>query len=115
MGDMTGARLLAALERSAALDPSDNPGGFLQVSGVRYRIVDGRLSSATVGDAPIDPTRRYRIVTSDFLAAGGDGYTMLEEMTEPVMTGRLISDMVIEGFRTESPVSATTDRRIMRR
>jgi hypothetical protein len=40
---------------------------------------------------------------------------MLEEMTEPVMTGRLISDMVIEGFRTESPVSATTDRRIMRR
>ena len=115
MGDMTGARLLAALERSAALDPSDNPGGFLQVSGVRYRIVDGRLSSATVGDAPIDPTRRYRIVTSDFLAAGGDGYTMLEEMTEPVMTGRLISDMVIEGFRTESPVSATTDGRIMRR
>jgi 2',3'-cyclic-nucleotide 2'-phosphodiesterase (5'-nucleotidase family) len=115
LGDLTGAQLLAALERSAALDPSDNPGGFLQVSGVRYRIADGRLASATIGGLPIDPVRGYRIVTSDFLAAGGDGYGMLGEMTDPVMTGRLISDMVIEGFRTESPVSATTDGRIMRR
>jgi 5'-nucleotidase / UDP-sugar diphosphatase len=115
LADLTGARLLAALERSAALDPSDNPGGFLQVSGVRLSIADGRLASATVGDAPIDPVRRYRVVTSDFLAAGGDGYVMLEEMVDPVMTGRLISDMVIEGFRTESPVSVETDGRILRR
>lgn len=116
LGELTGAGLLAALERSAGLDPwGDNPGGFLQVSGVRYRIADGRLASATVGDIPIDPARRYRIVTSDFLAAGGDGYAMLEEMTDPVMTGRLISDMVIEGFRTESPVSVAIDGRIMRR
>lgn len=115
LGDLTGARLLAALERSAALNPLDNPGGFLQVSGVRYRIENGRLASATIGDVPIDPARRYRIVTSDFLAAGGDGYEMLETMTEPVMTGRLISDMVIEGFRTASPVSVETDGRITRR
>jgi 2',3'-cyclic-nucleotide 2'-phosphodiesterase (5'-nucleotidase family) len=115
LGELTGARLLATLERSAALDPSENPGGFLQVSGVRYIIADGRLANATIGDVPIDPARRYRIVTSDFLAAGGDGYAMLAEMTEPVMTGRLISDMVIEGFRTESPVSVATDGRILRR
>ena len=114
LGELTGARLLAALERSAALDPSDNPGGFLQVSGVRYGIADGRLANASIGDAPIDPARRYRIVTSDFLAAGGDGYGMLKNMTEPVMTGRLISDMVIEGFRTESPLSVATDGRILR-
>ncbi|WP_245969530.1 bifunctional metallophosphatase/5'-nucleotidase [Thiocapsa rosea] len=115
LGELTGARLLAALERSAALNPLDNPGGFLQVSGLRYIIEDGQLAGATIGDIPIDPTRRYRVVTSDFLAAGGDGYDMLKAMTKPVMTGRLISDMVIEGFRTESPVSAAIDRRIMRR
>jgi 5'-nucleotidase/UDP-sugar diphosphatase len=115
LGELTGARLLAALTRSAEMDPLDNPGGFLQVSGVRYMIADGRLASATLGDVPIDPARRYRVVTSDFLAAGGDGYDMLEEMTEPVMTGRPISDMVIEGFRTESPVSVATDGRIVRR
>ncbi|CRI64107.1 putative 5'-nucleotidase [Thiocapsa sp. KS1] len=114
LGELTGAQLLAALARSAEMDPLDNPGGFLQVSGVRYRIADGRLANAAIGDTPIDPAGRYRVVTSDFLAAGGDGYDMLEEMSEPVMTGRLISDMVIEGFRTESPVSVGTDGRIVR-
>ncbi len=114
-GTLTGTQLLAALQRSASLDPADNPGGFLQVSGLRYVIEGGRLAGATAGGAPIDPDRRYRVVTSDFLAAGGDGYTMIKAMGDQVMTGRLISDMVIEGFRTASPVDPRTDGRIQRR
>lgn len=113
-GTMTGTQLLAALEQSAALDPADNPGGFLQVSGLRYVIEGGRLAGATADGAPIDPDRRYRVVTSDFLAAGGDGYAMIKAMDDQVMTGRLISDMVIEGFRTGSPVDPRTDGRIQR-
>ena len=115
VGDLTGARLLAALQHSAALNPADNHGGFLQVSGLRYVIAGDQLESATVGDAPIDPTRRYRVVTSDFLAAGGDGYAMLMAMENQVMTGRLISDMVIEAFRGSEPVDPRTDGRIVRR
>ncbi|WP_295393693.1 bifunctional UDP-sugar hydrolase/5'-nucleotidase [uncultured Thiodictyon sp.] len=114
VGELTGEQLLAALARSAALDPADNPGGFLQVSGVRYAIEGTRLASATVGDAPIDPARRYRVVTSDFLAAGGDGYGMLETMDKRVMSGRLISDMVIEGFRAAGTVDPQPDGRIVR-
>jgi 5'-nucleotidase / UDP-sugar diphosphatase len=114
VGDLTGAELIAALARSAALDPQDSPGGFLQVSGLRYAITGGRLASVTLGGAPIDPEHRYRVVTSDFLAAGGDGYTMLTTMTDQVMTGRLISDMVIEAFRGGEPVVAHTDGRIRR-
>jgi 2',3'-cyclic-nucleotide 2'-phosphodiesterase (5'-nucleotidase family) len=113
-GTLTGTQLLAALQRSASLDPADNPGGFLQVSGLRYVIEGGRLAGATADGAPIDPDRRYRVVTSDFLAAGGDGYTMIKVMGDQVMTGRLISDMVIEGFRTGSPVDPQTDGRIQR-
>ncbi len=115
VGDITGAQLLAALQRSAALDPADNHGAFLQVSGLRYVIAGDQLESATLGDAPIDPTRRYRVVTSDFLAAGGDGYAMLMAMQNQVMTGRLISDMVIEAFRGGAPVDPQTDGRIVRR
>jgi hypothetical protein len=40
---------------------------------------------------------------------------MLKEMSNTVMTGRLISDMVIEGFRSESPVEPKTEGRIVRR
>jgi 5'-nucleotidase / UDP-sugar diphosphatase len=115
VGTLTGAQILDALGRSASLDPQDNPGGFLQVSGVRYTIDGNRLASATVGGQPIDPVRRYRVVTSDFLAEGGDGYTMLKEMQDKVQSGRLISDMAIDAFRNGGPANPKTDGRIERR
>jgi 2',3'-cyclic-nucleotide 2'-phosphodiesterase (5'-nucleotidase family) len=103
------------LQRSAALDPLDNPGGFLQVSGVRYSIAaDGSLADASLGGRPLDPQRVYRVVTSDFLAEGGDSYADLQQMQDKVMTGRLISDMVIEAFRTGGTVAPQLDGRILR-
>lgn len=114
LGTVSGADLLAALERSAGFDPQENPGGFLQVSGARYRIAGGRLAEATVGGAPLDPARDYRVVMPDFLAEGGDGYATLKTMRDKVMTGRLISDMVIEAFRAGLPVPTTLDGRIAR-
>ena len=115
VGDLTVAQLLAALGRSAALDPLDNPGGFLQVSGLRYVIENGRLASATIGGAPIESERRYRVVVPDFLAAGGDGYDMLKSMDNVDQTGRLVSDMVIEGIRDAGTVDPRPDGRIERR
>lgn len=115
VGTATGAQVLAALERSASLDPEDNPGGFLQVSGLRYAIEGQRLASATFGGEPIDPERRYRVVTSDFLAEGGDAYTMLRDMQDKVASGRLISDLVIDAFRNGGPVDPKVDGRIERR
>jgi 2',3'-cyclic-nucleotide 2'-phosphodiesterase (5'-nucleotidase family) len=114
VGTATGAQVLAALERSASLNPMDNPGGFLQVSGVRYAIDGGRLASATIGGEPIDPARRYRVATSDFLAEGGDAYAMLVGMQDKVASGRLISDMVIDAFRNGGPVEPRMDGRIER-
>jgi 2',3'-cyclic-nucleotide 2'-phosphodiesterase (5'-nucleotidase family) len=115
VGGLSGAQILATLQRSAALDPLDNPGGFLQVSGARYTIAaDGSLADASLGGRPIDPQRVYRVVTSDFLAEGGDGYAVLQQMQDKVMTGRLISDMVIEAFRTDGTVAPRPDGRIRR-
>ncbi len=115
VGTLSGAQVLAALARSASLDPQDNHGGFLQVSGVRYVIDGRRLASATVDGQPIDPERRYRVVTSDFLAEGGDGYDMLKEMQDKVQSGRLVADMAIDAFRNEAAVAPQTDGRIQRR
>jgi len=113
-GTLTGAQLLAALNRSASLDPEDDPGGFLQVSGIRYAIADRKAEAITVGGRPLDPAARYRVVMPDFLAEGGDGYTMLTGLDDRVVTGRLISDMVMEAFRSRKEVSSTTDGRIVR-
>jgi 2',3'-cyclic-nucleotide 2'-phosphodiesterase (5'-nucleotidase family) len=114
VGRLTGAQLIEALQRSASLNPEDNPGGFLQVSGLRYSIANGTLESATLDDSPIDPLRQYLVVVPEFLAEGGDGYPMLKDMQDKVMTGHLISDMVIGAFRTGIPVTATVDGRIRR-
>ena len=33
----------------------------------------------TLNGRPIDPARRYRITVNNFLASGGDGYTVLAQ------------------------------------
>jgi 2',3'-cyclic-nucleotide 2'-phosphodiesterase (5'-nucleotidase family) len=113
-GTLTGAQLQAALDRSASLDPADNPGGFLQVSGLRFVIREGRAVDVTVSGRPLDLQARYRAVMPDFLAAGGDGYSMLAGMEGQVMTGRIISDMLVEAFKTRGEIAPVTDGRITR-
>jgi 2',3'-cyclic-nucleotide 2'-phosphodiesterase (5'-nucleotidase family) len=114
VGQLTGAQLIAALQQSAALDPADNPGGFLQVSGLRYVIASQQLASASLSDGPIDPARLYQVVMPDFLAAGGDGYAIFTRMAHPVMTGRLISDLLIDAFRQGKTIAPRLDGRIQR-
>jgi 5'-nucleotidase / UDP-sugar diphosphatase len=45
-----------------------------------YALVDGRreLRAVTVGGAPLDDARSYRIAVNSFLADGGDGYTSFD-------------------------------------
>lgn len=115
VGRPTGAQILGALQRSAALDPEDNPGGFLQISGLRYAINDGSLEYASLAGKLIDPEQRYLVVMPDFLAEGGDGYEMLKDVDDRVNTGRLISDMVVEGFRAGQIIAPKVNGRITRR
>lgn len=67
------------------LEPS---GGFLQVSGVKVyydtnlpsgkRVLDIQVKNRTTGRYDLlDLAKTYYLATNDFLAAGGDGYTML--------------------------------------
>ena len=67
------------------LEPS---GGFLQVSGAKVyydttlpaekRILHIEIKNPETGKyESLDPAKEYNLTTNDFLAAGGDGYTML--------------------------------------
>jgi 5'-nucleotidase len=80
---VTGEQLWAMLEHSVEALPA--PAGFFgQVSGLRFTFDSSQppgsrvTSVTTAGEAPIlaDATT-YTLATSDFIAAGGDGYTML--------------------------------------
>ena len=110
-----GEVLQRVLDRSASLDPQDDPGGFLQVSGVRLVIHDGKAESVEVGGRPLDPAARYKVVIPDFLAAGGDGYAELVDLPNANATGLLVLDMVTDAFRERRTIKAATDGRIVRR
>jgi 5'-nucleotidase/UDP-sugar diphosphatase len=86
--DVEGAVLKAALENGLARLP--NPSGrFPQVSGLTVeadvsRPPGSRILSVKVGDAPLDLNRTYTFATNEFVARGGDDYTMLRDI-EPVL------------------------------
>ncbi len=76
----------------------DNPGPgratIMQVSGITYsfslaRPAGQRVNRASlmIGGQPLQPTQRYRIVSSDFVWNGGDAFTVASESTEPVDVG----------------------------
>lgn len=74
---ISGRDLLSVLERSESLPPGD--GGKLQTYGILFRSSEGRMVVERVGDKPFSPDEIYYIATNDFLAAGGDGYTVLRD------------------------------------
>lgn len=80
---ITGSAMVRALEHGVSVAPETN-GGFLQVSGLTFkydqtRPAGSRVYDVMVGGQPINPARYYLVATNDFMAVGGDGYTMLGE------------------------------------
>ena len=70
--------------------------GFVWADKARPRFVDivgpykkwgGDNADAFYLYAPIDPNRRYRVVVNNFLASGGDGYSVLTEGTDTFDAG----------------------------
>ncbi|MFI9066348.1 bifunctional metallophosphatase/5'-nucleotidase [Streptomyces sp. NPDC053429] len=85
--DLTGAQLITALQQQVS-GPVNGPNPkILQVSkGFTYtldltkagadRVV---VDSVKLNGAAIDPAKTYRVAMNEFLAGGGDGFTVLKE------------------------------------
>lgn len=89
---VSGAALKEALEHGTKSYP-DLAGGFPHVAGMTYAIdlarpVGDRVVDITVKGEALDLNKQYILATNDFLAAGGDGYTMIKdgEFVQEMMT-----------------------------
>jgi 5'-nucleotidase/UDP-sugar diphosphatase len=80
--DMTGAQVVDVLNYAATLE--SGAGAFLHVSGVKWALnrTAGAAENVMVGDTPIDLNKTYKAVTNNFMAAGGDGYAILKEISQ---------------------------------
>lgn len=81
--ETTGQDLLDAMELGVSVYPDTN-GGFPQVSGLKLTFdpskeAGSRVTELLVNGVPVDPEATYVLATNNFMAAGGDQYTMLAD------------------------------------
>lgn len=117
---VTGATLAMALEHGLSGLPAAS-GRFPQVSGLAFSFDPAapqghRLGPVLVGGQTLDPTRTYTLATVDYLAAGGDGYTMLTGGTVLVDAsgGPLLVNVVAEYATGARHISAIVEGRARR-
>ncbi|WNV77125.1 bifunctional UDP-sugar hydrolase/5'-nucleotidase [Geodermatophilus sp. DSM 44513] len=107
--DLTGAQLYALLDQQFAvgrvLAPSDS---------VRYTVAaDGSAvvpGSLTIGGTVVDTAATYRITVNNFLAGGGDGFTVLTEGTNAVNQPGFDVDALIAYLSGDPVAPPATDR-----
>jgi len=82
-----------------------------------YTMVDGArvLQDVTIGGAPLDDAKVYRVATSSFLAGGGDGYSTFAAGTDLKDTGVLLRDMLITLAERDRRLTADLTQRIVPR
>jgi 5'-nucleotidase len=115
---MTGQQIDALLEQQEWAQDD----GVLQVSsGFTYewdaRAPVGQrvdLAKIRLNGTALDPAQSYRVTVNEFLAAGGDGFSVLLRASEP--TRGVVDVEALEKYVVEnSPVSAPRGGRIVRR
>ena len=102
--DLTGKEVMDYLNVAAKM--SVGSGAFPQFAGLKLVIADGKVSSASIKGASIDPTKTYRMAINDFQAAGGDGYPKLTSHPSYVNTGFVDADVLRAYIVSKSPLKA---------
>ncbi|MEW6387942.1 MAG: 5'-nucleotidase C-terminal domain-containing protein [Thermodesulfobacteriota bacterium] len=81
---LTGGQIKEALEHGVS-GVAEKAGRFPQVSGLTFTYnpaapVGSRVKEVIIGGQPLKPEQEYTLATNDFLAAGGDKYTVFVEL-----------------------------------
>lgn len=81
--EISGANIVAALEHGIDSYPATK-GAFPHVAGMEFTFDEAnpagsRVVEVKVNGEILDPAKMYKVATNDFMAAGGDDYTMLAD------------------------------------
>lgn len=114
---LTGAQIERLLEQQWEGQPEAR---ILQISGLRYRwspdspVGDRvRPGDIEVAGAPLDLNASYTVTVNNFIATGGDSFTVLLEGAGRAVVGGTDDDAFVEYVeRLPRPFAATTDGRI---
>lgn len=117
---ITGQQLLLALENSFS-ELELLRGRFAHVSGMQIRFdstkaVGQRVVDVRIQGNKLEPTRVYKLATFDYMANGGDGYTMLMELpqhTYPNQMNKLVSEIVVDFIKQQATIAPVLEERMV--
>lgn len=102
--EITGQGVYDALEYGYRMLPGTN-GGFpqtdLQVVYSKYSPAGSRIKRVLLNGQLLDKNATYKVATNDFLAAGGDGYTMFGKVLQE---GKLLNEVFADYLALHFPV-----------
>ena len=116
--ELSGADVIAALENGLSRFP-DASGAYPQISGMEVVFnpdaePGSRVVSVKIGGADIDPNATYTMATNDFLARGGDSYSMFVGKNNliPAISAKLMANDVMAYVRENGTVSPAVEGRM---
>lgn len=86
--------------------------GGQPISGLRMRIENGKAVDMIIGTRPVKDDEEYTLVTNNFLAEGGDGYTSLLKPIKRQDLNILMRDAMIRYITDRYNVTPTSDARL---
>ena len=97
-----------------------NSGRFPQVSGMSFTYnqkakAGGRVGSVKIGNKPLNKGRTYTMATNDYLAKGGDGYSVFKKgkVIIDASGATLMASMVMDYIKAKGTVSPKVEGRIV--
>ncbi|MBC5773862.1 5'-nucleotidase C-terminal domain-containing protein [Pontibacter sp. KCTC 32443] len=73
--------------------------GISPIANATYTVKDGKAADVKIGGKPLDTSRNYTIVTSDYLASGGDNMAMFKKAIKTEKAGMMMRDMIINHIK----------------
>jgi 2',3'-cyclic-nucleotide 2'-phosphodiesterase (5'-nucleotidase family) len=117
--EVTGADIKAALENGVS-QLEQRAGRFPQVSGLKFEVdskapAGSRVSNVQVNGEALDPAKKYKVATNNFMLTGGDGYVPFTRGRVLVGTtdGKLLANEVMSYVRKKGTVDAKVEGRIV--
>ena len=112
---MTGAQLKSLLEQQFTEADGRGKLGSLLVPSHNFRFAyqldapkGQRIKTVTVDGKAIDPARKYRVTTNNFLASGGDGFSVFTQGTETFDAGLDLD--ALEAYLATNPSAPAVGR-----
>ena len=90
--------------------------GISPIANATYTVKAGQATDVKIAGKPLDTSRSYTIVTSDYLAGGGDNMVMFKKAIKSEKVGIMMRDMILKHIKeltaAGKPIVADNTKRV---